>query len=411
MESEIPSVVGLKRRENMRRGFRSHSASSGSRPSIAGDSERISPLAQGVYSAIVRRAAVAVKSRCFLGFSAIGRLQGKGVLLAAVFQRFSEGAGADQESVRSNHRGVRRRIFPSRFKENFVGNDPLQAKRLGVGNCKKRIRLAVGVAGMRDLRFGNRRAVAVRIAQLLAVGKSIAVGVQLRQGCRPKSRSAAPLDEGVDSVAKRILWPRAIGTNMAKRATKTVSVRHLADAPRARKPIHREREQKRQERRGKLSDSGKFHFLFIQEKSQRFSFFEDAAKVNGGRFPSFSRKSIVGRSSKIRLFSRFFSRTCLVWEKAKKGCRRRSAFLGVHRHDAWPVRHPTAPSGDHALDRLAGFRMLFQWRIRHFLLHFKTPGFSPFFLRDGFVNISGHWFAIRFLLPSPFSTEGKEFCQ
>lgn len=57
--------------------------------------------------------------------------------------------------------------------------------------------------------------------------------------------------------------------------------------------------------------------------------------------------------------------------------------------------------------------MLLQRRIRHLLLHFKTPGLLPFFLRDGFVSISGHRFVdkIRFEIASSFSIGGNKFCQ
>lgn len=77
------------------------------------------------------------------------------------------------------------------------------------------------------------------------------------------------------------------------------------------------------------------------------------------------------------------------------------------------MSHPTAPAGDHALDRRAGFWMLLQWRIRHLLLHFKTPGLLPLFLRNGFVSISGHRFVDknRFEIASSLSIGGDKFCQ
>ena len=136
-----------------------------------------------------------------------------------------------------------------------------------------------------------------------------------------------------------------------------------------------------------MLDSGKFHFF-----------------VYSGEVLSFLRKGIAAFSLNP-LFSRSsFSRICLALEKAKEGCRRQLGFLGVHRHDAGAVSHPTASPSDYTLDRLAGFRMLLQRWLRHLLLHFKTPGPLPFFLRNGFVSISGHQFVdkSRFEIASSF---------
>lgn len=109
---------------------------------------------------------------------------------------------------------------------------------------------------------------------------------------------------------------------MAKRATESVSVRHLVDAPRASQAVHREREQKRQERRGKLLDSGKFHFLFIRAKSRSFSFFYWKTRQQG--IAAVSRCFCAKALSVVPLNPLFFaissfSRICLALEKAKVG--------------------------------------------------------------------------------------------
>lgn len=67
-----------------------------------------------------------------------------------------------------------------------------------------------------------------------------------------------------------------------------------------------------------------------------------------------------------------------------------SGLLGVHGHDTWSMSHPAAPPRDDPLDRSAGFRIFFERRIRHPLLHLKSPPPLSLLLRNCFVGIRCH---------------------
>ena len=66
------------------------------------------------------------------------------------------------------------------------------------------------------------------------------------------------------------------------------------------------------------------------------------------------------------------------------------SFGYVHAHDAGAVEDDAAATGDDALDGFAGFGMLREGLVFHFLHHLEALGFLAFFLGKGFVNISGH---------------------